>query len=82
MTQLIAIGNSQGVRIPKTLIEHAGLENTALTLQVVKNGLLISPAKKHRAGWAETIQALQKTKGKRKDSGLDQEWLDAELTQH
>ncbi len=41
MAELIQIGNSKGVRIPKALVEQAGLENSELELKVVKNGLLI-----------------------------------------
>lgn len=78
MTQLIKIGNSQGIRISKSLIEHAGLQDTELHLQVVDEGLLISPVKKNRAGWAEAIQAAQKTN--QKDPALDPQWLNAKLT--
>ena len=34
MASLIKIGNSQGVRIPKLLIEQAQLENRELSLEV------------------------------------------------
>ncbi len=41
MTTLIRVGNSQGVRIPKALIEQAHLNNKELVFQVVDDGLLI-----------------------------------------
>lgn len=41
MTTLIRIGNSQGLRIPKAIIEQAQLDEKELTLKVVEDGLLI-----------------------------------------
>ncbi|MEA2111469.1 MAG: AbrB/MazE/SpoVT family DNA-binding domain-containing protein, partial [Campylobacterota bacterium] len=43
MTTLTKIGNSQGIRIPKPLIQQAHLENASLELEVLENGLLIKP---------------------------------------
>jgi len=40
MKQLIAIGNSQGIRIPKPLIKQAKLENTELEFIVIDKGFL------------------------------------------
>lgn len=79
MAQLIRIGNSQGVRIPKPLIEQAMLEGKELSIEVVEGGgLLIRPVNKARAGWAEQIQATLRNRG---EESLDQEWLDATLTE-
>ena len=58
MAHLIKIGNSQGIRIPEALIQQAHLENQELTLQVVENGLLITPTKKVRADWEEQFKKL------------------------
>ncbi|MGV3525507.1 MAG: AbrB/MazE/SpoVT family DNA-binding domain-containing protein [Candidatus Sericytochromatia bacterium] len=78
MVQLIRIGNSQGVRIPKPLIEQAMLEGKELSIEVVEGGgLLIRPLNKARAGWAEQIQATLQNRGAEPP---DQEWLDATLT--
>ncbi len=76
MANLIKIGNSQGIRIPKALIERAHLEDKELKLQIVKDGLLVSPSKKPREGWKEAIEASLATHGK---EPLDSEWLDASL---
>jgi len=43
MTTLTRIGNSQGIRIPKPLIQQARLENVPLDLEVVPDGILIKP---------------------------------------
>ena len=50
-TRIVAIGNSRGVRLPKPLIEEAGL-GEQVSLRVVDGGLLIEPRSEVRAGWA------------------------------
>ena len=77
MTHLIKIGNSQGIRIPKPLIEQADLAGKDLQLQVVEGGLLISPTKPAREGWRESIAETLKAQG---TEPLDQEWLNALLS--
>ncbi len=76
MANLVRIGNSQGIRIPKALIEQACLEDKELKLQIVKDGLLVSPSKKPREGWKEAIEASLSAQDK---EPLDGEWLDASL---
>lgn len=49
-TKLVRIGNSQGVRIPKPLLEQAGLEGE-VRLRVVESGIMIEGATRPRAGW-------------------------------
>jgi antitoxin MazE len=58
-TRIVKIGNSQGVRIPKTLIEQAGL-GEEIEVLVKKNGLLLRAHKAPRAGWAEAFAALSR----------------------
>lgn len=78
MAKLIQIGNSQGLRIPKPLIEQGMLEGKELSIEVLEGGgLLIRPISKARAGWAEQIQTTLQEKGSEE---LDSEWLDAPLT--
>ncbi len=43
MTTLIRIGNSQGIRIPKAIIEQAHLRDKKLEFKVAHDGLLIQP---------------------------------------
>ena len=51
MAQIIKIGNSQGIRIPKPIISIANLENKELDFVVLDSGLLITSQKKARSGW-------------------------------
>ncbi len=76
MTTLIRIGNSQGVRIPKAIIEQARLEDKQLEFKIIDDGLLIQPVKKTREGWKEQFDKALKSQD---SSEADQEWLDASL---
>ena len=59
MTTLTKIGNSQGIRIPKPLIEQAHLEDVNLELEVLENGLLIKPVNNiSRETWKENIKKV------------------------
>ena len=76
MAHIIKIGNSQGIRIPKVLIEQAHLEGKNLNFQVIKDGLLVSPSKQPRAGWIEAIETSLKNEDR---EPIDKEWLEAPL---
>ncbi len=55
--RLVNIGNSRGVRIPKPLIEEAGLPED-VELHVRDGMIVISAARVTRAGWAEAARRL------------------------
>ncbi len=76
MAHLVKIGNSQGIRIPKPLVEQAQLEGKELKLQLVSEGLLITPEKDARDGWKETIEGVIVAQGQ---EALDSDWLDTPL---
>lgn len=55
--ELVAIGNSRGVRIPKPLIEQCGFGDT-VELRVENNCLIIAPDRPApRADWEQAFQA-------------------------
>jgi antitoxin MazE len=56
-TRLIRIGNSQGIRIPKALIEQAGLRD-AVKIQLDGDRLVIFAAQHPRAGWDDAFRAM------------------------
>lgn len=57
-TRLVRIGNSRGVRIPKPLLEEAGLEEE-VELRVVESGILIERVGRARSGWADAAAELE-----------------------
>jgi len=77
MAHLIKIGNSQGIRIPKPLIQQAHLEGKELDIQVVNQGILVTPSKKPRENWKKSIETILAKNGL---EAIDSEWLEASLT--
>ncbi len=76
MTTLTKIGNSQGIRIPKPLIEQAHLENVNLELEVLENGLLIKPVHNtSRSSWKENIEKVLSNHKEVKDEGVLEDLL-------
>jgi len=56
--ELVRIGNSRGIRIPKPLIEQCGFGNT-VELHVEQNRLVIAPGRSLRQGWREAFAATK-----------------------
>ena len=56
-TRIVAIGNSRGIRIPKPLLEQAGLEGD-VELHAEQGRIVIAAARRARAGWAEAAAEL------------------------
>ncbi len=56
-TRLIKIGNSQGIRIPKLLLEQAGLVGN-VEVEAQSGQLVIRPAQSARQGWNAQFQAM------------------------
>ncbi len=54
---IIPIGNSKGIRIPKSLLEQCGFGITA-TIEIQDKHLLLSPVAKPREGWDEAFKAM------------------------
>ena len=48
---IVRIGNSRGIRLPKTLLQEAQLDDE-VELQAEPGRILISKTSKPRAGWA------------------------------
>jgi antitoxin MazE len=55
-TEIVRIGNSRGIRIPKPIIEQCGF-GESVELRVEKNRLIISPQGLARQGWEEAFAA-------------------------
>ncbi len=54
--RIVRIGNSQGVRLPKLLIEQAGLAED-VELRAEAGQIVIAASRSPRAGWAEAAKA-------------------------
>lgn len=56
-TQIIQIGNSRGLRIPKPLLQQCNLSGE-VDMKAVNGALVIRPIAKARAGWAAAFQEM------------------------
>ena len=65
--QIIQIGNSQGIRIPKMMLEESGISGE-VELQVQADGILIRNISKPRSTWNAIFKSLEDTD---EDSPLD-----------
>ncbi len=57
--RIVKIGNSQGIRIPKPLLEQTGIGGD-VELDVEKNQIIIRPVLNPRAGWDDAFIAMAK----------------------
>lgn len=57
--RIIKIGNSQGIRIPKLLLEQSGI-HTEVEIEVQGDHLTIRTAPRSRDGWDEAFTIMTK----------------------
>jgi antitoxin MazE len=55
---IVRIGNSRGIRLPKTLLQEAQLEDE-VELQAEPGRILISKTAKPRAGWSDAAKRMR-----------------------
>ncbi|MFZ3048474.1 MAG: AbrB/MazE/SpoVT family DNA-binding domain-containing protein, partial [Desulfatirhabdiaceae bacterium] len=55
--RVIKIGNSQGLRIPKSLLLQTGIMND-VEIEVEKNQIIIRPIKNARDGWDDAFKLM------------------------
>lgn len=58
-TRIVKIGNSQGIRIPKLLLEQSGI-HTEVEIEVHGDHLTIRTAPRLRSGWDEAFALMAK----------------------
>jgi antitoxin MazE len=63
--RIVRVGNSRGIRLPKPLLDRAGLADE-VELHAEPGRIVIESVAKPRAGWAEAAQAM----AARGDDGL------------
>ena len=56
-TRIVSIGNSQGIRIPKPLLEQTGMSGE-VEISAEDQALVIRPVRKPRANWAAAFQKM------------------------
>lgn len=56
-TRIVKIGNSQGIRIPKLLLEQSGI-GTEVEIELQGGNLILRPASQLRIGWDEAFSTM------------------------
>jgi antitoxin MazE len=70
-TNVVRIGNSRGIRIPKTLLEQCRLGET-VELKVEHGRLVVRAVSRPRSGWDDAFRLMAQ---QRDDTRLDRESL-------
>ena len=72
--RVVRIGNSQGIRIPKALLEQSRI-GADVEIEVQNQSLVIRSAKQPRLGWAEAFAAMSvQSDDALLDGSLQTEW--------
>ncbi|CAN5163123.1 AbrB/MazE/SpoVT family DNA-binding domain-containing protein [soil metagenome] len=56
-TRIVRVGNSRGVRLPKPLLEQAGLTDE-VEIHAEPGRIIIESAARPRAGWADAARQM------------------------
>lgn len=70
--EIIKIGNSRGLRIPKAFLEQCKIKST-VNLTVKNHSLIITTYENIREGWEESFKTMAK---KKDDQLLDEDYID------
>ena len=79
-SQIIQIGNSQGIRIPKMLLEDSRISGE-VELELHPDGILIKNINKARAGWAEAFKKMSENDDDEVDGGVSSSEFDRQKWQ-
>ncbi len=74
--RVVRIGNSQGIRIPKPLLQQIGVGDD-VDLQVEDNQIVIRPLSNPRAGWDQAFESMAESGDDAlviADEGLSHSW--------
>ena len=75
-TKVVKIGNSRGIRIPKSLIDESGLKSE-VDLEVIDGQIIIKSISQSRESWDSAFKKMAKNKD---DSLLDSVTLTQQST--
>ena len=71
--KLVRIGNSKGIRLPKSLLVQTGMTER-VEIEARGRNIILKPVKEPRSGWEASF-----AKGGASLNNEDRAWLDAEL---
>ena len=73
--RVIKIGNSQGFRIPKPILEQTGIRDD-VEIEVEKNRIIVRPVENVREGWDRAFEEMSEAGDDAPviDDGLSHSW--------
>ena len=71
--KLVRIGNSKGIRLPKSMLAQTGMTER-IEIEARGHSIILKPIKEPRSGWEASF-----AKGSSELSKEDRAWLDADL---
>ena len=74
---IIKIGNSQGVRIPKLLLDQCGF-GSEVELEVQNHSLIIKPTKQTRKNWESAFKKMAQNKDDQLIETTSTDWENGE----
>ena len=80
ITNIVRIGNSRGIRLPKSILDQCRLEDR-VEIEVEDNTLIIKPANAPRCGWENAFRGMAQYDDDKlldADAGLSKEWDESE----
>ena len=72
ITNLIQIGNSQGIRLPKAVIEQFGFKK--ISLEILKDGIFLRPVKQNDIDEWDTLELRKLAQSEK----IDAEFVDSQ----
>jgi antitoxin MazE len=72
-TRIVKIGNSQGIRIPKLLLEQSGIYED-VEIEVAHNYITIRPVTQSRLGWGTAFTAMADRQDDRLFDDINNDW--------
>lgn len=72
--KLVKIGNSKGIRLPKSMLVQTGMTER-IEIEARGHSIILKPVKELRSGWEASF-----AKGSHELSKEDRAWLDTDLT--
>ena len=68
--KIVQIGNSKGIRLPKSIIDKYGFSDS-LCVETVEDGIFLRSKKSDKLSWDETFKAMKNE---------DENWDDLDVT--
>ncbi len=76
-TSIIKIGNSRGIRIPKSIIEQCEFKNE-VEIETANQKLIITPATLPRHNWKQAFKAMSENADDKLLDSINVKWDDEE----